>query len=131
MKKQKINVEYELCSNSESIIWPLISSSGGLQKWLADNVEDTDNGLKFTWGNEWSHQEKREADVVNVVKFKAIRFHWTDDEPEIYWEIRMEKNELTNSYILNVTDFADADDVESMYSLWSQNFEQLHQSTGL
>jgi uncharacterized protein YndB with AHSA1/START domain len=131
MKKVKISIEHELNSNSESIIWSLISTDGGLSKWLADNVIQEGNALSFTWGEEWSHHEKRKADIIDIVKNDRIKFKWTDDDDDDYWEIKMKKNELTNDYLLVITDFATEDEVESLKEIWDDNFEQLRQSTGM
>ena len=36
MKKTKINIEYPLNTKSNKLIWTLISTAEGLQKWIAD-----------------------------------------------------------------------------------------------
>ena len=57
---------------------------------------------------------------------------WQDEEnPEAYWEIKMAKSELTNDYILEVTDYALPEDMDDLKDIWQQNFEELHRSTGL
>lgn len=132
MKKQKVIIERELKSNSENIIWSLISTEGGLSKWVADNVTENEKQIIFRWGEEWSHHEIHVANIIKKVKNDYLRLQWEDEtDDEAYLEFRMEKNDLTNDYMLYVTDFAQPDDVDSLRSMWDQNFEQLRQSSGL
>ncbi|MBQ7420639.1 MAG: hypothetical protein IJV27_00605 [Prevotella sp.] len=132
MKKQKLSLEYELKSNSENIIWSLISTESGLNKWLADVVEADDDSLTFTWGDPMKEHETRRATVEELVKGSHIRLRWDDDEDkEAFWEIKMVKSDLTNDYLLEITDFAWADEEDSLRDIWNQNYEQLHRNTGL
>jgi len=131
MDKKAIHIERELHSNSPAIIWSLISTAAGLEKWIADSVNESEDELTFTWGSPWSHHETRKAKVTQKKKNDLIRLHWEDDDDDVYWEMRMEKSEITNDYILCVTDFAPSDDVDSLYDIWEQNFAVLHRSSGL
>lgn len=132
MKKQKLSLEYELRSNSENIIWSLISTESGLRKWIADKVEADEGSFTFTWGDPDYEHETRRAMIEEVVKNSHIRMRWDDDtDDEAYWEIKMVKSDLTNDFLLEITDFAYADDFESLKDIWNQNYEELHRNTGL
>ena len=132
MNKQKLELEYVLRSNSENIIWNTISTAGGLQKWIADEVTEKGDKLTFTWGDIYRHHETRSATILKCVKNKYIRMRWDDElTPEAYMEMRMSKSELTNDYILSITDYANAEDLDSLRDIWDQNFEELHRNTGL
>ena len=61
MEKQMINLEYPLATKSPSIVWGLISNAAGLQKWLADYVEEEGDKMVFSWGEEWTEQDKKSA----------------------------------------------------------------------
>ncbi len=99
---------------------------------MADEVKETDNGFLFTWGQEYERTDSHGAAIVEVVKFHHLRLRWEDeDDDRAYIELCMEKNELTDDYILRVTDFALDDEVETLRGLWEQNFERLRQSSGL
>ena len=43
MEKSRIEIEHTLNSTSRNIIWQLIGTAAGLEKWLADDqwIEDT------------------------------------------------------------------------------------------
>ena len=132
MKKQQIQIEHNLRSTSANIIWKLISTEGGLGRWIADEVKEDDGKFSFRWGDEWSHHEKRTASTLEKVRNSHIRLQWDDEtDPEAYLELRIVKTEVTGGYLLHVTDYALPEDVESLYDIWDQNFEQLRTSTGL
>ena len=132
MKKQQIEIERSLLSTSANIIWGIISTEGGMGKWLADEVKAVDDKFFFTWGDEWSHHEKRCANTLERVRHSHIRLRWADEtDPDAYLEMRMVHNEMTDGYSLHVTDFALPEDLDSLYDIWEQNFDQLRQATGL
>ena len=131
-KKKRIILEYELNATSPSIIWPVISEASGLERWFADEVERTGSSLKFTWGTSYMNKDERNATIVKEQKEKLIRFKWDGDEdPEAYCEMKIEIGEITNDCVLVITDFAEADDLDSLRELWDDNMESLHQATGL
>lgn len=132
MDKKKISIERELKCRSERIIWPLISTAAGLSKWMADDVSANGDVLTFTWGELWSHHEVRRARILGKTDYLSVRFRWEDEvNPDAYWELKMEKGDITDDFILVVTDFASAEDSDVMEDIWEANFERLHRSTGL
>ena len=132
MGKKRITIEHPLLSKSESIIWNVISTPEGLAKWLADEVDQEGNTLIFTWGHTYSHHEIKRADITNCVRMKYIRMKLqNDDDPEAYLEMRIHRSDLTGTFILEITDFAAEDDVDSLHDLWDDNLKRLHHSTGL
>ena len=134
MGKQKINIEYPLATKSPAIIWEQISSAHGLERWFADHVNEEEEGiLKFTWGEPWTEQDIRQAHVIESVKFDHIRLKWDyeDDDEESYFEMRIEKSDLTHNLNLLITDFADDDDVEGLKILWESMLDRLHRASGL
>lgn len=127
MARQKIHMEYVLNATSKNIIWSSISTPSGLEEWFADKVESDDKNVIFYWGK----TEKREAEIIAIRAFAHIRFRWLDDEnPREYFEIKMTNNELTNDYVLEVTDFADEDEAEDQEELWDSQIEQLRRTFG-
>ena len=48
MEKNKITVEHLLNSTSKNIIWQLIGTDSGLQKWIADSVTLDGDQLNIT-----------------------------------------------------------------------------------
>ena len=110
MKKEKIHLEYLLNATSKNILWAAISTPTGLEDWFADKVISDDKIVEFHWGK----TEQRKAEITAIRSFSFIRFRWEDDENERdYFEIKMTYNELTSDYVLEITDFAEPDEVDA------------------
>ena len=134
MAKQRIDIEYPLTTESPNIVWEQISSAHGLERWLADHVTEEDGVFVFTWGEPWTEQDIRRAQLIEYVKYDHIRLQWDEDEDEgenVYWEMRIEKSDLTGHLNLLITDFADDDDVDGLKILWESNLDRLHRASGL
>ena len=132
MTKKKVYIEHVLNSSSKNLIWSLISTASGLERWMADEVTEKNGELTFRWGETWTHHDIHTAYIIDKVKETSMRFKWdTDDDPDSYVELGMMKSDLTGYYTLTITDFAYAVDVERMEDLWAEDLERLHRSTGL
>lgn len=133
MKKQRLDIEYPLTTKSEHIVWEQISSPHGLERWIADHVNDEGNGrYAFTWGEPWTQQHTLTANIVKKNENSLIRFRWTEEEDEgAYWEMRIERSELTGLLNLLITDYAWAEDLDDLRGLWDGNLERLHNYSGL
>lgn len=128
MKKEKFSIEYLLSATSKNIIWGAISTPSGLENWFADRVETEDRIFTFCWGK----TEKRQAELVNIRVYSFIRFHWIDDdESKTYFEFKMNYNELTGDYMLEITDFAEPEEKEDLIELWNSQIETLKRTNGM
>ncbi|MBR1688327.1 MAG: hypothetical protein IJ710_07320 [Prevotella sp.] len=130
---QKLTLEYELQARSPQIPWTMISEAGSLQKWIADTVTADGDQWTFTWGQPWTERDTKTATVVEAVKHSHIRLRWDyqEEDPDAYWEMRIEQSELTGHLNLLITDYADAEDIDDLRDLWDSNLERLHRVSGL
>ncbi|MCQ2059325.1 MAG: START-like domain-containing protein [Bacteroidaceae bacterium] len=119
---KKVELEYELNSTSLTMIWDAISTAPGLESWFADSVKISNKTYSFTWGK----NESRDADLINCRQFTYVRFHWLDSLPGTYFEIRITRNELTQTYALEIIDFADGTELDDVRSIWNSAIEELH-----
>ena len=119
--KTKVVLEYVLSSQSVPMIWETIATAPGLTSWFADNVQADGKNFQFTWGK----HESRMAELINCRQNTYVRFHWLDDEPGTYFEIRIAKNDLTSNYSLEITDFADSGAEDEVRSLWDTSMDSL------
>lgn len=127
MGKTKIQLEYLLKPSSKSILWEYISTAAGYSRWLADDVIADGDSYVFIWGDE----EKR-AKLLVCRPFSHIRFRWEEDKAgKTYFELRMKKNELTNEYVLEISDFADESDKEDLIKLWDSEVYELKRISGI
>lgn len=128
MRKEKIHIEYLLTATSKNIIWGAISTPSGLENWFADKVKADDKIYTFSWGK----TESRQAEMTNSRTYSFIRFHWLDDEePKAYFEFKMNYNELTGDYVLEITDFAEPNEVNDLIDLWNSQVETLRRENGM
>ncbi len=127
MKKEKIHLEYLLNATSKNIIWAAISTPSGLEDWFADRVETRDKNVTFHWGK----TESRQAEIIAMRAYSYIRFRWADEAGErYYFELKMTNNELTNDYVLEITDYAEPDEVEDQKELWDSQVDTLRRACG-
>lgn len=114
-------------ATSKSILWAAISTPTGLEGWFADRVQSDDKIVTFFWGK----TESRTAEIIAVRAYSFIRFRWQDDgNDREYFELKMNNSELTNDFVLEITDYADADDVADLRELWGSQVETLRRTCG-
>jgi len=131
MVKQRLNLEYPLAAGKPDLLWQLLSTDHGLERWLADRVKEENGILELTWGNPFGEHHTLRANIVERHKNSHIRLQWVDEEQaDAFWEIRIGKSELTEDLCLSVIDYAYADDLDDLHELWDGNLDRLHQSTG-
>lgn len=125
--KKKIKIEYTLAPASSTILWNAISTPSGLSRWFADNVTRLNKTFMFKWGK----TETREAEITNFQTESFIRFHWKDDEPRTYFELKIYYNELTTDLSLEVTDFVEPGEEDDVINLWDSQIEVLKRTCGI
>jgi len=127
MKTEKYELEYVLNGNSLVNIWTSISTEGGLRKWFADDVRKVDeNVMRFTWGG-----QSQDAEIKGVKHNDHIRFRWLDGEERSYFELKIVKDEITNTISLIIIDFAEKDEIESEKMLWEKHIKVLRRNIGV
>ena len=131
MGKQRIDIEYPLAIKSPALIWEQISSAHGLERWFADHVNEEDGVFTFTWGEPWTEQDVRQAHVIESVINDHIRLSWDEEDDDSYFEMRIDKSDLTHQLNLLITDFAEDDDVDGLKILWESMLDRLHRASGL
>lgn len=132
MEKVRITVEYPLATKSEALVWGLIGNAHGLQKWMADYVEERNGEMTFRWGEAWTQQDVRKSTVIAEEENKFIRLKWdVNESDEDFWELRIDKSEFSGKLCLVITDHVDPDDVDYMKDLWNGDLDKLHAVSGL
>ncbi len=126
MSKEKIFLEYPL-KGSAVMIWKYIGTTAGLSPWFADKVESLNRTYIFHWGK----TEKRVAYLVSQRNGVYVKFRWEDEPQSTFFEMRISYNELTREYTLEVTDFADKNEIEDQKDLWNSQIENLRRQSGM
>ena len=131
MRKRKLELEYPLAARKPDLLWQLLSTDHGLERWLADHVSEENGIMSLTWGSPWGEHPTLRARIMERRKNSHIRLQWVDEEePEAYWEMRLGQSELTEEMCLCVVDYALAEDLDDLHELWDGNLDRLHQSSG-
>ena len=60
-----------------------------------------------------------------------VKFRWDDESQSTYFEMRIAYNELTREHPLEITDFAEKDEIEDVKNLWDSQIEELRRHTGM
>lgn len=124
MKRVKFEMEF-LFRASPAIIYRFITSPACLVRWFCDKADITGDIYTFTWEG---HDEV--AELIDDIEEERLRFHWEERGPVEYLEFRMYKSEVTNETIVEITDFADEDEIEDQKQLWRSQFEVMRVEMG-
>ena len=61
----------------------------------------------------------------------SIRYRWVDDEAPYYFQFSIQEFELTGATVLEITDFAEADEIVDAINLWNTQIEALKRTLGI
>lgn len=123
MKKRRITIEYQLFCSASSLFRAL-STSPGLKEWFAEKVEILNNVYRFYW-----NRVPANALLIHFKENQYIRFRWEED-PNYYFEFRINQHELTGDISLIVIDFVDDVDYDDAIVLWNLQIGKLKRSIG-
>lgn len=124
--KEKMHIEYPL-KGSAAMIWRYIGTEHGLSTWFADRIEIDGKKYKFCWGKE----ECRTATLIAQRNGVYVRLRWDDENAHTFFEMRITYNEITRVHTLEVTDFADKDEIDDQRDLWDSQIEYLKRISGM
>lgn len=126
--REKFQLEF-IIHASTAMLYNYISSSSGLSEWFADHVRSSGEKFIFSWGEENENQE-----IALLIKNKPesyVRFKWEQDEDTKYFfQLLIEKDELTGDVSLIITDFAEPDQLDEAKLLWETQIGHLKKSIG-
>jgi uncharacterized protein YndB with AHSA1/START domain len=127
LMKKKLTLEYTL-NSSPKVLFPRLSTPGGLSEWFADNVNIQGNIYSFFWG-----KIEQKAEILQKKENKYIRFHWleTEDSECTWFEFRINTDDLTGDTALIITDFIYDEDRDSTIELWNSQIAKLKHVIGL
>lgn len=117
--KRKFKIEYEIKS-SPKILYSFLIEPNGLAQWFADDVTIKDQIYTFSWDD-----ETQNAKLLSMKENKFVRFRWTDDDPQLYFEMEIIQDELTNDVALGITDFAAEENINERTLIWNNQIAYL------
>ena len=123
--KNIFQIEFPIRS-SLRILFNQISTPSGLSEWFADNVNLNGKNYTFFWDG-----DEQEAELLSKKNNQLIKFRWTDEPKDTFFELKIVIDDITQDISLIITDFAeDEDDEEEAKLLWNKQIEKLRQSIG-
>ena len=125
MEHIKYKMEFDMKSTPVSILWDYISSENGLKQWFADNVKIKDKDYTFIWKG-----YSQEAKMVGMRKGLALKWQWLDAPSRTYFEMRILTSEMTDNTVLQITDFAEEDEMDESQDLWRSQIDTLRRVIG-
>ena len=125
MEHIKYKMEFDMKSTPVSILWDYISSENGLKQWFADNVKIKDKDYTCIWKG-----YSQEAKMVGMRKGLALKLQWLDAPSRTYFEMRILTSEMTDNTVLQITDFAEEDEMDESQDLWRSQIDTLRRVIG-
>ena len=125
--KISYSIEYDFHA-SKQMLFQYLSTQSGLGEWFADNVNSRGEDFTFIWDDTEEY-----AKLIQKKNNKKVRFRWMNDEEDqddCYFEFKIVVDEITKDVSLNISDFAEEDELEEAKMLWNNLVSSLKQVLG-
>ena len=129
MNRHKYEAEFEI-NASQKMLYPYIYTASGLAQWFADDVNVEDGNIfNFIWDGK-DHKAKMIAHRSNhYVKFQFLD-DGVDHENAGEVEMRIEKNEMTDTVFMRIIDDTEVADNEELDEVWDNLITTLKETVG-
>ncbi|MCE2612388.1 SRPBCC domain-containing protein [Flavobacteriaceae bacterium D16] len=122
--KIKFQIEFVIQA-SPQLLYQYLSTPSGLSEWFADNVNSRGEMFSFIWDG-----AEEQAKLLKRKTDEFVKFNWTANEDDYYFEMKIIVDEITKDVSLFITDFAEEDEVEEAKMLWENQIGDLKQVLG-
>ncbi len=124
-EKIKVEIEFPIQA-SPQMLYRYFSEASSLDEWFADNVNSRGEIYTFIWGD-----SEEQARLLKYETEEYMRFRWLENDGEdVYFEFRIQVDDLTKDVSLIVTDFAEEDEVEDIKLFWENQINELKLTIG-
>jgi uncharacterized protein YndB with AHSA1/START domain len=128
--KHRFTTEYEI-NASPKMIFPYLSSAGGLQEWFADEVVTLpDKTMNIIWDGVDHHAKVVSRRTNSHIKYQFGIDGNAEEEELGFLEFKVDYNEMTQSSFLKIVDYSEMDDENDLEELWNQLIGNLKEITG-
>jgi uncharacterized protein YndB with AHSA1/START domain len=124
MDRAKFTQEF-LFRASPAIVYKFLTTPSCLTRWFCDEVDINNEVYSFVWSG-----AAEDAEVIQDIEDELLSFRWDDAEDEEFLEFRISKSPVTGETILEITDFADEDEVDDQKALWETQMQRLREEMG-
>ena len=126
--KVKFEMEFPIQA-SPQLLYQYLSTPSGLSEWFADNVNSRGELFTFIWDG-----SEEQAKLLSKKSGEKVKFRWLTDEDDtsVYFEMRIQVDDITKDVSIMVTDFAEDDDdeIEEAKMLWDNMISDLKHVLG-
>ncbi len=123
--KKKYTIEYNI-QCLPGVLFEMIGTPWGLSQWFADDVIVAGDIYTFKWDG-----EEEQAQLIGKKEEQSIRFRWiADTSNKTYFEFTIEVDELTHEVDLEITDFAEEQEIQDAIELWNTEIAKLKHIVG-
>lgn len=122
--KIKFEIEFVIQA-SPQLLYQYLSTPSGLSEWFADNVNSRGELFSFIWDD-----SEEEAKLLKRKSDEFVKFTWTANEDDSFFEMKIIVDEITKDVSLFITDFAEEDEVAEAKMLWTNQVSDLKQVLG-
>jgi len=125
-EKIRFDIEFPIHA-SPQLLYQYISTPSGLSEWFSDNVNSRGELFTFIWDD-----SEEQAKLLSKKSDERVKFRWVADEDDktVYFEIKIQVDEITKDVSIIVTDFAEEDEVDEAKMLWENQISSLKQVLG-
>ncbi len=121
----KIELEYILrCS--PNVLYSFLTEPSGLSEWFCDNVNIRAEIMTFIWNKDSEQRAKKTGSREN----SYVRYRWLDSPENVYFEFRIQVDDITGETALMITDFAETGDEDETRLSWDSAIQKLHRVIG-
>ena len=123
--KIKFEIEFPIHA-SPHMLYQYFSQASSLDEWFADNVNSRGEVYTFIWDD-----SEEDARVLKYETEEYMRYQWDEDEgDDVYFEFKIQVDELTNDVSLIITDFAEEDEIDDTKLFWENQIRELKRTIG-
>lgn len=112
---------------SPNILFPYLSTAGGLSDWFAPKV-DSKSRTEFSFTFE--DGEVMNAKLSKMIPNKLVRFELDKNHEGEYFEMEIIVDELTEDVAIKVTEFCNINEKRETEEVWHTEIEGLKQAIG-
>ena len=124
MSREKFTLEF-LFRASPAILYKFLTTPSCLTRWFCDEVDITGDTYLFSWRGSYE-----EAELIDDIEEERLRFHWEDSEDGEFLEFSITTSPVTGETILEITDFAEPDELDDQRQLWETQMTRLRAEMG-
>lgn len=125
MDRAKFTQEF-LFRASPAIVYKFLTTPSCLTRWFCDEVDINNDVFTFVWSG-----SAEDAEIIQDIEDELLSFRWDDaEDEEEYLEFRITKSPVTGETILEITDFADDDEIDDQKALWETQMQRLRAEMG-